>query len=859
MWLAVLSSGKTPCILQYPTRKQSVEYWERSIEHVVEVCSIDCIVQSEELGGYSLDVAVPRCSIAPLRSFASLAASDPLLIEEVPHGSILQLSSGTTGHKKGVVFSTEQLQLHADLYGKFLELTESDCVASWLPLYHDMGFIACWVMPLIRRTPIVMMDPITWIEKPERLLEAIVSSRATVCYLPNFAFEVLSRLKGSWDLSCVRHWISCSEPTYATTLERFIERFELRPEAVSTCYGMAENIFAVAQSRGFRTKTRDGKRLVSCGEAIPRTEFREVDGEIYVRSPYSLTSYLSGEAPLDKDGFYRSGDLGFIEDGELVLTGRVGDILNHAGRKFMLNDFDQILNEEFPLSAGRCAALAARDEALGTETPLFLVEHPEFWSQRSTADKLQRLRDRLGFESFELHFVPPSFISKTSSGKINRRKTLSDFRLAHSVCAPSTLTLRERIQQQFPTAPWDRPAAESLDSLARLNVELLVTEAGGRWDPGLTLNEMISSVKSSPGCRIEVPSTDGIIITSLMDANHVLFAQEELFRSLSHALGVPVAFRQVCAPPSPILLSDIIFRDYFLAREPGPQYESWLSSLEKITSASLLMVDDIGEVLWPHVVPSVYPIVSHRFQRNPAADCLAVRWARYTAQHHRLPIDLVDGTSLSYADVNGHLRRLSEYAGLPLFRCHAVESFSAYAEEWEYRHPLPDARLAKEVGIAFESEPLLKNLFHYLATRRDSIPRRPIRGERLVSGADQPHFCSWLVNETVIEHVAENFDRVAICGLPASVPRLARKLTEAKKEFFYSSATLSPQLESYDCIVTTGLWGAIATTKPTVELMSAGREERFYNLRADQKACPVEFRAKYRAPQDQPLRSARIR
>src|ERR1700733_5231267 len=168
-WLGVLAAGRVPLILQYPTQKISKQYWHSSIRDTIARCQIGTLLCASNLSSFAPD------QLAPSIFLEELAQKDTGSVElEFPmDGHILQLSSGTTGFKKPIRFDVDSLQKHALLYNQVLGLTNNDRIVSWLPIYHDMGFIACFVMPLLLGTPIVMIDPMTWVAQPRLLFDAI--------------------------------------------------------------------------------------------------------------------------------------------------------------------------------------------------------------------------------------------------------------------------------------------------------------------------------------------------------------------------------------------------------------------------------------------------------------------------------------------------------------------------------------------------------------------------------------------------------------------------------------------------------------------------------------------------------------
>ncbi len=168
---------------------------------------------------------------------------------------LLQHSSGTTGLQKGVALSHAAVFRQLDAYADAIRLRPDDTIVSWLPLYHDMGLIAGFILPVLRGIPLVLMSPFDWVRAPYKLLQAVSRHRGTLSWLPNFAYNFCAQkirdrdLEGV-DLSSWRAVINCSEPMHFKSHAMFRERFAahgLSPAALATCYAMAENVFAVTQ------------------------------------------------------------------------------------------------------------------------------------------------------------------------------------------------------------------------------------------------------------------------------------------------------------------------------------------------------------------------------------------------------------------------------------------------------------------------------------------------------------------------------------------------------------------------------------------------------------------------------------
>jgi acyl-CoA synthetase (AMP-forming)/AMP-acid ligase II len=386
---------------------------------------------------------------------------------------LLQHSSGSTGLKKGVALSNRAVMRQLRSYGPMLRLEPDDAICSWLPLYHDMGLIACTILPAALGVPVTAISPLHWVTRPGSMLQAISEYRCTLAWMPNFAYDFLAqRVRasqlGEVRLDSMRAWINCAEPTIAQSHRRFFERFErlgVRQETLWTCYAMAETVFAVSQStdaaparierldreafqsRGEAAPAADGAASVetlSAGELLPGTEVRIVDetrrdvgqrqvGEIAIRCPSLFSGYFRDPgttADVLADGWYYSGDLGYQADGHVFVTGRKKDLLIIAGKNYYPQDIERIVSAVPGVYPGRVVALGFDDTAIGTQRLIVLaeVEDEKRVDDPGLAAAVRtQLAGELDCVIDDLRLLPHMWLLKTSSGKIARAPNLQRF------------------------------------------------------------------------------------------------------------------------------------------------------------------------------------------------------------------------------------------------------------------------------------------------------------------------------------------------------------------------------------------------------------------------------------------------
>lgn len=470
-FLGTMMAGAIPTLMPHPNPKQDEHYFWSSHRELFGITQIAALIVYPELiesatsaFGSTVHLLVP--------DDPSSSAGEP--VERLPDSgysdtALLQHSSGTTGLKKGVVLSHATILSHVDAYAAALGFTPADVVASWLPLYHDMGLITSFLMPLVTGAQVVALDPFDWVARPSKLLEVIAEHRATFCWLPNFAFRHLentARPGENYDLSSIRALINCSEPCRVDTFDGFFARFSasgIAPEQLQVCYAMAENTFAITQTplgsvprrlfvdrnalerRGVVVETGTDSAaaaFLSCGTVIDGAQIRIVDenravlgedliGEVAVGGSYLFNGYfrrpeLTAERMVGD--WYYSGDLGFVHDGELYITGRKDDLLILYGRNIYAHEVEGCLGGCPGLVPGRAIALGVDNQRSGSRDLVVLAEVEEDIAAAEFQRVVKRrVFDRLGLSVARVSTVEKGWLAKSTSGKIARRLNLERY------------------------------------------------------------------------------------------------------------------------------------------------------------------------------------------------------------------------------------------------------------------------------------------------------------------------------------------------------------------------------------------------------------------------------------------------
>ena len=381
--------------------------------------------------------------------------------------AFIQHSAGTTGLQKGVALTHAAVLRQVDHLSEALKIDgSSDRVYNWLPLYHDMGLIAAFMLPMACHIPIVMQSPLNWVMQPESMLQVVSESKCTVAWMPNFAFQFVPRRTpqsrwADYDLSSLRLLINCSEPVRASSMSEF--RKAIGEGVLQSSYAMAENVFAVTQSnleRGPVTILADGQQFrsvhrivevpaetagpvsfTSSGRLLPNQRVQILSdsgetlgdacvGEIAIQSDCLFEGYynrpdLTTQAIVD--GWYRTGDLGFLLDGELFIVGRKKDLLIIGGENIYPEDIEEIVSAHPAIHDGRVIAMGLYNPSLGTEDVVIAAEVENEYLLSDAAKLEQEIRNRvvagLGIAVRTILLKPPKWIVKSTAGKAARSAT----------------------------------------------------------------------------------------------------------------------------------------------------------------------------------------------------------------------------------------------------------------------------------------------------------------------------------------------------------------------------------------------------------------------------------------------------
>jgi fatty-acyl-CoA synthase len=475
--------GAASMVLPLPMRMGSLEVFIDSTRGRIRHGDAKLVLIDDVLADFYV-AADGDPPIMPMKSVMPGAANVPSgdAIETPPYDPerlvILQYTSGSTSEPKGVMIPDRVLSANIDACAEAAELTAADVMVSWLPLYHDMGLVGFLALPMTKGVDLVQAAPQDFLAHPGNWMQWLSDYGATATAGPNFSWvlatRALKRMQGL-DLSPLTVALSGAEPVDPSAVEAFVaeaSRFGFTPGGVFPAFGMAEVAIGGTfppRGRGLRTDTVDrivletqrvakpveiddpdelnltARRLPLLGQAVPGLEMKVVNPETYEEVPERHVGELllrgtsvtpgyykrpDATAALFHDGWLCTGDLAYLLDGELVLCGRIKDVIIVGGRNVFPEDIERAVGPLDGVRAGNVIAFGMEGYK-GKESVVVVAEV----RVSDTSGGLDDIRERIHHRTLEVCGLPPrdvmlvtpGTLPKTSSGKLQRAKCREEY------------------------------------------------------------------------------------------------------------------------------------------------------------------------------------------------------------------------------------------------------------------------------------------------------------------------------------------------------------------------------------------------------------------------------------------------
>ena len=460
--------GLVPCPVPYTAYVGGKDAYISRISNLVSAASARILCAPAKMAEIAA-AATAECTEATAITYEEVLGSqpsgaiEPFLADEMAY---IQFSSGSTSHPKGVPVTQKAISSNVrGILREGMRLTPQDRAFSWLPLYHDMGLVGFSIAPLYGQCSVDNISASTFARRPHLWVDLMSRNGSTITYAPTFGYRLAAQRfsdpSNSIDLSRLRIAGIGGDMVRADVLDRFssvLEPAGFNPDAFTPSYGMAESTLLISVAHGVKTDMIDRddfgadrvaipvaagepidsgatRRFVICGRVLTGHELIVADdgralperhlGHIQIRGPSLMPGYFNAQSLTDAvmraDGFMDTGDMGYLVQGEVVITGRSKDMILHKGRNVWPEDLEWAAEKVAPLTDGDVAAFGV-DLGNDDEEIILLVQ-----ARSSGEEEMKDLRQRVAAAvseaagvSCKVVLVRPKTLTFTSSGKLSR-------------------------------------------------------------------------------------------------------------------------------------------------------------------------------------------------------------------------------------------------------------------------------------------------------------------------------------------------------------------------------------------------------------------------------------------------------
>lgn len=463
---AVWLCGATLVVLPLPMRLASLEEFTANTRNRIRLADSVCVLVDSDLAPFlAVEEGDPPVHLLDELAEAPEGADD--FVRPDYHRDdlfVLQFTSGSTSEPKGVQLPNHLVAANLDAILDAAEVdADDDVMVSWLPLYHDMGLVGFCILPMSAGISLVLGAPQDFLGSPGRWMEWISTYGGTATAGPNFSYvlatRALNRTKETLDLSRLRIALNGAEPVDPAGVRAFVEagaRHGLRPEAIFPAFGMAEVGIAGAFPKpltGLETDIVDAellelehravnvpadhknaREIVKLGTAVPGLEMRICDhetgrlladrevGELQIRGTSVTTGYYQrpeANADLFRNGWLCTGDLAYMADGQMVMCGRIKDLIIVGGRNVYPQDIERAVGEVTEVRTGNVIAFSVEGRG-GKEAVAVVAETRATDRDALVGEVHDAVLHAVGVPAKEVVLVKPGTLPKTSSGKLQR-------------------------------------------------------------------------------------------------------------------------------------------------------------------------------------------------------------------------------------------------------------------------------------------------------------------------------------------------------------------------------------------------------------------------------------------------------